>query len=177
MRDLLPSILHRALGKSLYELDIDSLEYSWKNGNVEFAAIIDYKNGVMTKQRKRDYQTAIVQRKLANKLEIPFFIVYTFLETNLKIKMMFVVPRNEFAKDLFNKINKSENGIWLSLRNYSRFLHYVRKIPNDEIAQKNLSNAYIEYPLPGEDCGYLPGDNYNHLAEESPPITFKKVIK
>lgn len=150
-RDLLPSILQRACGKQLYCIDLDSLQYTWKDGDVEFACLIDYKYGPAMKDRKVTHQTDIVQKKLANKLGIPFFVVHSYLDTNLPVKMMFVLPVNKIAKYMFARIGLTTHGKWLSLRNWSRFLHYLRKMPNDLEAQKNLSNEYYEYNLPGED--------------------------
>lgn len=147
MRSLLPSILHRALGEHLTETDIDCMEYGWINNDVEFFSIIDYKDGEFIKNRKTTYQTGLVQRKLANKLSIPFFVVHYYLSNKFKIKMLFIIPGNNIAKSIAEKVGKNPDGFWLSLRNYSRFIHYLHKIPNDINAQKNLSNEYIEYPL------------------------------
>jgi hypothetical protein len=150
MRDQLPSLLHRFLGEGLYCSDVDSLEYTWKNGDVEFNCIIDYKNPTNSADRKLTYQTIRVQSKLATALSIPMFVVQTYLDDNYPIKMMYVMPVNKIAKYIFNSLNKNPDGIWLSIRNYSRFLHYIRKIPNDEKTQKLLCDDYKEYPLPGD---------------------------
>ena len=150
LRDLLPSLLHRELGQKLYCTDIDCIEYRFINGKRKAVAIIDYKNPVNSSKLDTTGETVLFQSDLADQLNIPFFLAYTFLEEEYyPTNMMYLLPINEIAKKMFETWNIETPGKWLGIRNYSKFLCSMHEIDDDEEAQNELSNLYIEYPLPG----------------------------
>lgn len=150
LRDNSPNNLHRTLGSKCLMIDVDCVEFHFRNGQIEFAAIVDYKHP-NSQSIDLDSVSAKVQIAMAEKLNIPFFLVFNYQEDYYDVKMMLVQPVNKLAKEFMIKCGKSgDKPTWLSIRNYSRFLHNLRRIPNDVVAQNLLSNEYKEYTIPGE---------------------------
>ena len=102
LRDLLPSLLHRDLGQKLYCTDVDCIEYRFENGKRKAVAIIDYKNPVNSTKLDLTGETILFQRDLADQLNVPFFVVYTYLEEEFyDTNMMYLLPINDIAKKMF----------------------------------------------------------------------------
>jgi len=148
-RDLLPSLFHRKLGRKILMLDIDCLEYQFKHGRIENVAIIDYKFPNI-KNICADDLSNKVQINLANQLNIPFFIVITYLDTEeYSIPMFYVIAMNDIAKNMFASTKKTK--FWLSAFGYCRFQHFLRGINIDlerEPELASLSKETAEYKLP-----------------------------
>jgi len=149
-RDPLPYDLHYVLGKGLYCSDIDCLEYKYDCGVLKLSAMIDYKSPESVKHLDFiRYETVKLQNIIANKLELPFFVVVTCLdESKFNPQSIFVVPINEKAVNIFIDNDKPLSGVWFSIRNYSKFLHFLREVPDDVEAQNLLSDKVMEYKLP-----------------------------
>ena len=139
LRDAFPSLYHRRLGRKLYMLDIDHMAYTYRNGNIEFCSVIDWKNG-SAKNISTKWSPIQAQIVLADKLEIPFFIVVTYLDPALyKIPMYYVIPINTKAKSI--------SGMkWYTEYDYSLLEHQIRNA-SVEITEA-LSKDYTEYDLP-----------------------------
>jgi hypothetical protein len=139
------SDIHRTLGKSICMTNLDCLEYHYVNGEIVFVALIDYKEGCA--QNTEVGRSSIQARtKLATGLSLPYFHTKTYLDQTLyPIPMYFVIPKNNLAKDLFIQTKQNTDGEWMSVSNYSRFQHYLRKILPNENEIKHLSNKYKEY--------------------------------
>jgi len=170
-RDPLPYDLHYVLGKGLYCSDIDCLEYKYDCGVLKLTAMIDYKSPESVKHLDfLRYETVKLQNIIANKLNLPFFIVVTCLdESKFNPQSMFVVPINENAIEIFMLNNANLKGVWLSIRNYSKFLHFLREIPFDIEAQKLLSDEVKEYKLPYIE--EIKNDNVTNISDYIFPAT------
>lgn len=154
LRDNLPSLQHRTLGKRIAMTDIDQLEYVHeKDGTIRFVAIIDVKHGSI--EKLLDVSAIKAQEMLAEKLDIPFFIVLTYLDPEkYEVPMYYIRPKNHQARDIMIKLKKSlashfqEGGLWCSVYDYSKFQHYIRKIIPNENEIKNLSKKFLTYSIP-----------------------------
>lgn len=139
LRDLLPLLNQRKLGRQLYMTDLDSLHFTYKNNQIVFSAIIDYKNSNV--YEITDKPAAIkAQKHLANILNIPFFICITFLDPIIHIiPMYYLIPVNSIAKSCVPKHK------WFSENDYSLLQHDLRYIEQEP--NLNLSTTYKEYPI------------------------------
>ena len=149
-RDHLPYDLHYTLGKGLYCSDIDCIEYQYKSGKLELTAMIDYKSYESVKHIDFiRYETVKLQNIIADKLEIPFFVVVTCLDkSKFDPQAMYVAPINEQAIEIFKANDQDVAGVWMSIRNYSKFLHFLRLVHSDKDTQKLLSDKVKKYTLP-----------------------------
>lgn len=182
-RDPWASIYHRILGKCILYTDIDSLqteEGSMDNINLEYlnnygknkrVAIFDYKRQNAGKQQSvgMQYSAMQTQLELANDLNIPLFMVLTYLSEEYEHKMYYVIPINDIAKDFFKKRKIDCCGMWQTLKTHSQFQHALRdikwnqneRIPfkirwnetlklsdREEYLLKELPNKVVKYPLP-----------------------------
>lgn len=174
IRDKLPSLFHRCLGQRIYMTDLDSLltshdqienltqEFSMQD-DLSLIALIDYKHYNIKSISKKP-PAIRAQIKMADKLEIPFFIVITYLD--LATPMYFTVPMNDISKKFFTKYNQPLPGRWMTVKIFSQFQHTLRCLnwnPNDEIPfserwneELKLSNApsYTLNDLPNEKVTY-----------------------
>jgi hypothetical protein len=166
----LASIFQRVLGRCCYYSDLDDLEanegstemfvhYTYTHANPEPlpVAVIDWKypgKSISTK-----YSPIKLQKVVANKLEIPFFITIAYLDVQHPIKCYYVIPVNSFAIKLFRKYRlDSVTGEWFSLRKFCMLQHLLRnRKPNwdEKIDQTNAKAAGL--PLSAT-LGDLPDD-------------------
>jgi len=138
---------HRTLGDKIMSTNLDCVEYHYVNGEIELIAFIDYKEGHIGKLVNTSAKDA--QKKMAALLGLPMFEVLTYLDPDkYDIKMYYVIPLNQEAKDLFTHLQLPLDGKWLSIKNYARFQHYLRKIKVNEEEIKHLDNRKTTYPLP-----------------------------
>ena len=129
--------------------NLDCIEYYYDNGARKRAALIDYKDGALKVWKFDDAFYA--QIELANDLKLPFFHVLTYLDPErFAIPMYFVVPRNTDAKNRFKFLNFDVNGKWMSIREYSKFQHWLRKLKPELNTLNKLSDLRDQYQLPGE---------------------------
>ena len=143
-RDLSASKFHRKLGRKIFMTDIDGLEYKYAPSGIEFVAVIDYKAVLNDKYNLQpiylNRSSIQANRHLANKLEIPFFIVVTYLTDNYEVPMYYVYPANENA----NKYKPT----WMSVHQFSEFQHELRNISPNQMEIGCLSKEMAEYNLP-----------------------------
>jgi hypothetical protein len=144
--DQIVSDTHYTLGSGLHMTNIDCLEYKWHQGKRVRVAIIDYK--YPGQALSTQYDAIQVQAELAHDLQLPFFFVITYLEpTRFPVPMYYVIPINQMATIVLPDLI----GSWMSLQQYSRWLHQIRKIeiPHKDIDSVNkLSNQVQKYTLP-----------------------------
>lgn len=147
------SDMHFRLGKAHKSTNIDCLEYKYVNGKRIRVAVIDYKYGT---QKEGQYPISLAddamqcQLELANDLNLPFFIVITFLDTNVcDVPMYYVIYANNLAKSVFDSVGRRNNGYWFSVRDYAKFQCLLRHIEPDENEIKWLSSIRkTSYTLP-----------------------------
>lgn len=177
---------HRILGKYCYYLDIDQIEMRDNsmneimkefdyddNDKMRTVAMIDWKypgQSLSDKIPAIKYQIHTSENEY--KVPIPFFIIITYLDNNYPIKSYYVIPSNIIARNYFNKANLSINGVWMSLKRFSKFQHALRgrnwngneRLINantkavglkDDMMLKELSNEYCEYKLPKLDFSWM----------------------
>jgi len=73
------------------------------------------------------YVAIRLQRGTANQLKIPFFFAITYLDDNFPIKCYYVIPINQFAKDKFALWTYPIEGKFLSIKQFSKIQHTLRK--------------------------------------------------
>lgn len=127
-----------------------------------------------TQHISNKYFAVRAQIAKANRDEVPFFLVLTYLSWEYKDKpMYYLLPMNKFARNFTKKRqldpNEEIQGFWLTLKMYSQFIAKIKGTewkPTEEIdkkarwcedchisdsdsfQQKDLPNEYIEYALP-----------------------------
>ena len=140
---------HRKLGDRCYMLDVDMLEYSYQDGIVKFAAVIDNKHGT-AKMIKMESSTK-AQMELARQLVVPFFICINFIDPDFfDIPMYYLIPISDLAKVKLNAPT------WMTIRSMSKFQAELRnkvwnKFEWSAIGQCQLGelpDVYKEYALP-----------------------------
>ena len=131
---------HRVLGSHIYGADLDMLEYKYlSNGTIVPAAIIDWKYPGDKLGMK--YSAIQLQRAVADKLEVPFFMAITYLSDTYPVKCYYVIPCNTLSIKYFYKCVKPINGCWCSLQGFSKLQHALRSQiwnPDEVIDEKNL---------------------------------------
>ncbi len=155
---------HRVLGKKAYGSDIDMFEYTYnQDGTIKPIALFDYK--YPGKQLGDNYSPIQLRITIADKLNLPFFVAVTYLDDKYPVKMYYIIPINNNAKNYFKRCELSSDGHWFSLRAFSKLQHALRGHkwnPEEEINDKNgeacglpvfaklkdLSNEVKQYPLP-----------------------------
>ena len=136
---------HRTLGPQILCTNLDCLEYMYVNGQIVFVAVIDYKEGC-AKDIHLGQSAADAQVKLAVLLNLPLFIVLTYLDPNIyPIPMYKVIAENELAKNKMTHINFNPDGEWMSIRRYSHFRHYLRGLIPDKNVLDKLSTKMCQY--------------------------------
>jgi hypothetical protein len=142
LRDRLPSQYQRRLGRKLLMTDLDSLHYTYKNNEIVFSAIFDYKHHSI-KEIHHGQSAIQAQKKLATILEIPLFIVVTYLDpVEHPTPMYYLIPGNEQAKKFVPENN------WFSEYDYSVLQHKLRNVSVK--IEEDLSKIYKIYDLPDE---------------------------
>ena len=175
----LASDYHRICGKCCYLADIDHTispesevdnmyyEFDFKNNKPTPIALIDFK---MPGEYLSDKFCAIqLQINIADKLEIPFFFIVSYLLEEHEVKCYYIIPINEIAR---NKWKGAKPGQFCSLKQYSQFQHKLRGktwnkdelIDNRNLALVglpenmklgDLSNEIKHYKLPRMEFGFL----------------------
>jgi len=146
---------HRKLGNKCYGTDIDMLEFTYENGEPKFLAMIDYKHG-NSQFVNLAAPTVQAQMKLANQIKVGFFICITYLNPEeFETPMYFLVPMNDQAKTSLAGYERTENGTWFTVKQYSKFQHDLRKVfwnrfekDNDGQVLGDLSDEDVRYNLP-----------------------------
>lgn len=163
-RDQLPYDYHYKFGIGNNSTDIDCIEYhTEKNYTTVYDAIIDYKNGLHSNhflnpldpyqqnEIKTKYSTLRRYIDIANnKFNVPFFVVYTYLEDYFDgYRMMAVIPGNQLAVDFFAKITNDEPDIngcyWMTLKMYAKMLLKLKNLKLNDPDVNNLDDNYHEY--------------------------------
>jgi hypothetical protein len=179
----LANAYHRITGKKNYFFDFDNMGTS--SGDISFYMgvnmpdfapkyFLDFKrqnNAIEQNTQSVSTKWFAMQGQIAhaNFCKAPFLIVLTYLSDEYAVKSYFIIPANSYAKDFFKQYNLSEEGIWRSLKGFSKLLHTIKGNkfdPTEEIPFKDrwndfvkVSNAdkftlgdlpsdYIQYPLP-----------------------------
>ena len=112
---------------------------------IQPCALFDAKNGQIM-SISYDENCRILET-VSEKLEIPYWIVLTFLEEFLDIKMVYLIPVNEKAH-----LNGSHG--WMSIQEWSQFNHRIRDLYWNpyELSNgkwlKELDSRKAEHPLP-----------------------------
>ena len=112
---------------------------------IQPCALFDAKNGQIM-SISYDENCRILET-VSEKLEIPYWIVLTFLEAERDIKMVYLIPVNEKAH-----LNGSHG--WMSIQEWSQFNHRIRDLYwnpyelSNGIWLKELDSRKAEHPLP-----------------------------
>jgi hypothetical protein len=163
----------------------DSVEEIFEEANELFdtVCIIDAKRqtkGQLQKVSNRWYAMKY-QIKRANKEQIPFFSICTYLDPSWNGEYSYyLIPNNKYARQLLEKhAPTTPNGIWLSLQGFSQFLHFLRGKkwnPNEPIKLQDRWNKIVQLSDISEETGYrlkdLPNTIYHHPLPEIERITF-----
>lgn len=178
----LASDFHRISGRYCYTTDIDCLatntgnednmffEYSYDNHKIKPVAMIDWKHPGKSLSDK--YSAVQAQIAIADKLEVPFFFIITYLSDEYDTKMYYVIPINEKARKIWAFWQRETPGDWLTLKSYSKFHHSLRKLEwnKDEpinqinLAAVKLSNINTLGDLPNKKAVYqLPELNFSWM--------------
>lgn len=161
---------HRVQGSICYEMDIDVIEFTYINGKPIPIAIVDWK--YPGKCLSDNFTCSQQQIAVADLLNVPLFFAITYLDDNFPVKMYYLIPINDIAHRFFFSNNVNQNGVWLTVLGYSRFLHKLRNKTwngNEIINEKNLAaigfstpmklkdlpNKYKEYELPKLDFSWM----------------------
>lgn len=112
-------------------------------------AIIHYRSGKYSDsfeliELDNEYEHNLY-KNIANLCNVPFFIVYSFIEIEYNPKMYYVMCANDIAINMFTKLNIKQNK-WMSQLNFAKFIAYLHK--NNDY-NKSLSSAFKIYQ-PGE---------------------------
>lgn len=163
----LASDYHRISGKYCYVTDIDLIlsgdkdnqdnmffEYTYKNNEIEPIACIDWK--MPGKSLSDKYSPIQAQIAISNKLGVPFYFIITYLDDKYPVKCYYAIPINKIARQL----TPASDGVgsWLSLQEYSKFQHQLRKLnwnSLEPIETKNLQAVNLPTKLT---LGELPND-------------------
>ncbi len=156
----LASKFHRILGRQCCYLDIDQTElasgameetmyeYTYEDGESKPVAMIDFKypgGSLSDKYPAIRFQIDLTEKRLID--PIPFFLVVYYLDSIHPVKCYYVIPANVPARAFFDKFSLSDAGVWMSLRDYSRFLHKLRNIPwNGEESIEAVNSGPIGLP-------------------------------
>ena len=112
---------------------------------IQPCALFDAKNGQIM-SISYDENCRILET-VSEKLEIPYWIVLTFLEKQIDIKMVYLIPVNEKAH-----LNGSHG--WMSIQEWSQFNHRIRDLYwnpyelSNGIWLRELDSRKAEHPLP-----------------------------
>jgi hypothetical protein len=140
---------HRLLGKKTYALDLDLIEYKYKNGKIEPVAAFEIKHGNLSVPIFTCPSLEIANYLMVEGKRIPTFLVVSFCEVALfPVPMFYVVPVNDEAKEILHK------EYWFSAKNFSIFQHTLRGVSWDGEEEykgqklKDLSDENVKYALP-----------------------------
>lgn len=133
--DLSYSEWHRTTGPKIYCTDVDMIEHAYIDGEPHPVAITDLKAVEPTAQNHQPIHLSRssirLQKNMADRLAVPFFIVVHYTAPAYEIKSFYVVPANSLAKRFFteSKIPShfiDEIGVWMSERAYTQMLYALR---------------------------------------------------
>lgn len=166
------STFHRITGKKCYGVDVDMLECKYQEGSSEPVpvAVTDYK--YPGKSLSDTHSSFGAYLMLSKRLDIPFFIIITYLDLNFTTKCYYVIPADQRAKKYFVRCKLNQQGAWLGLKDFSKFLHALRSQPwnGEEVVDadnlvachleagtklKELPNEIRQYPLPKLEFSWL----------------------
>ncbi len=129
---------HRHFGWDcpMTDLDFPALEYN----SGKAVCLIEYKH--YNAQIKLNHPSMKAMTWMADKCEIPFFVVVYYPESN----NYFVVPMNDSAKAV---PHCSESKMW-SERNYVKMLYWLRKMncPENILAELKSNKFPEDMPMP-----------------------------
>lgn len=157
LRDLSFNLWVRKL-KISYMSDYDHfLHYNYENGQERICAFFDLKKGdVIDEHGKINSKSVLTktsaikaQIRMADMLDLPFFINITFID-QVNVIMFYVIPMNQKAKKILRlNVKDGESGCWLSEFDYVRFEYFLRfeKFDDPELENK-LSKQVVKYKLP-----------------------------
>jgi hypothetical protein len=134
-------------------LDIDGLEFTYRDGRIVWVAIIDDKHGVAEKLSLR-YAPMQAQLQLADDLKVPHFITVSYLHE--EVPCYFVIGTNDRARVALKEFGCQSDRDWFSVRRYSQLQHALRgliwnafevdKHTGERLGE--LSDAVHPYKLP-----------------------------
>ena len=181
-RDPYASLYHRLTGRYSLYTDIDltiteegqmentNLDYCYQNGKRKRVALLDYKRmnkDTVTTQKvgtyyykdgeKKNIDAMLCQIDLANDLNLPFFIVCTYLDDAWTNKQYLLIPINQIAKDFFLTHKQDVNGQWMSLRKYAQFHHLLRNKPFDTTEEINKASRWNDHIKLSNDSSFTLG--------------------
>ena len=142
LRDNLPSIAHRDLGKRLYMADIDCVLYTYdENGKCKIVGLLDWKNPAA--KEIDTWSSSDAYMAIAHQMKVPLWYCITFLDPDkFAVPMYYLIGVDPLAK------KSIWHHIWLSEYEYSLFEHQLRDLSIDHNELKNLCRQKRVYTLP-----------------------------